>query len=60
MKTVYLMILAMLIQMVSCDPPKPTATTGIDCSTNALVCNFESECCGDAVIDFSISRNHWH
>ena len=60
MKTVYMMLIAMLIAMVSCDSPKATMTTGIDCSENALLCDGESECCGDAVIDFSVTRNHWH
>ena len=60
MKTVCLMFIVALISVVSGDAPKATTTTGLDCSGNALVCDFESECCGDAVVDFSIQRNHWH
>ena len=60
MKTVFVMFIALLVSMVSCDPRRATKSTGIDCSGDALVCDFETECCGDAVIDFSVTRNHWH
>ena len=60
MKTVYVMLIALLVSMVSCDPRRSTTSTGKDCSGDALVCDFETECCGDAVIDFSVTRNHWH
>ena len=55
-----LLIAVLCLSFINCEPPRAIITTGLDCSTNALVCNFEQECCGDAVINFGIMSNHWH